>query len=192
MIDASVVHILEGHDVVALMVKGLAGRKALDGVRGVEDKLADVAAAEDQPILVRFKAFEALFARAPKRLGRLDAAGKAVLARVYAGAARALRETNLFGLPPDVGASETSRRLMSAGPAAVAALAPLLQDRAVARYADSEEATIAAMKKYRYRDLAAALIGSILGVPWDDATDPAERARSIDTLEKRIKTVEAP
>lgn len=186
MIDPRVPRILAAHDPVSLMVKGLPGHAALDAIPDVATQLVAVACAADQPVLVRFAAAEAGQERAPRRFAALDAGAQAALADVYARAIKALPEVNLFGLPLDVLSSATARRLIALGVPAAIALRPLLLDRAIAPYSGSEEATLAAMNAYRYRDLAAALIAAIRGESFADAATPEARDGAIDALDRTL------
>lgn len=180
MTDDELTKLLDSSSLVMLLVPSSAPRKALDALADSQARLKAVALAEG-PAVRRLKAFEAWLDRG----GALGDHGVA-LADACAAAIPELSDLNVFGLPPSVKSSATSRRLVAVGKAALPALRRLLDDGRKGRYGGSEEATIASMYAYRVCDLGAALVARIVGVKYEDARDPKARDTQIAALRARL------
>jgi hypothetical protein len=87
---------------------------------------------------------------------------------------------NAWGVPSVDGPLAT--HLLAAGPAAVPHLRALLDDGSPVLYEGSQEATIAAERGVRVKDIAASLLARTLGVSFDAGATPAERDREIERL----------
>jgi hypothetical protein len=110
------------------------------------------------------------------------------VARTYAEALATSRFFNAWGLP-GYGLGDPARALLSLGPDAVAALAPLLDDLRPAPLEGSQDATTAAMYGNRVADYAWFLICTVRrGRDCEYPMDPAER----DRLRAEVRTSLSP
>jgi hypothetical protein len=164
----------------ALGYRGLFLRGAADALwreHGMPAALAALAADVTQPAEARFLAAELV----AERSGSLPPVALESLAAAYAAALRATSLANAWGLP---GAVDTppARHLVGLGPAALAALRPLLGDDRAIDYAGSEEATLAAQAGWRVKDLAAAFTAAIGGLPFDAGAPKAARDAAISRM----------
>lgn len=144
---------------------------------GMPASLAALAADPAQPAEARFLAAEVV----ADRSGSLPPAPPDTLAEVYAAVLRVTTVANMWGLP---GEHDTApaRHLAGFGPAAAAALRPLLGDDRAIDYAGSEEATLADDAGWRVKDLAAGFIAPIRGLPFDPGAPPAVRDAAISRM----------
>ncbi|MCI0564121.1 MAG: hypothetical protein MN733_37070 [Nitrososphaera sp.] len=92
---------------------------------------------------------------------------------------------NWWGMPGQYN-ERLGDTLVSFGEQALPCLSQLLNNEQSLGYFGSEEPTLSAHKQYRVCDLAAFLIASILGVPYEDADDSRERDEFNRELEARI------
>ncbi len=160
-----------------------AGRQALVKLAVKPDTLMAVGMDPTCPNRVRFAAFEGWIAVAGEAaLGKVDDATAAAMASVQAEAIRTAEDASLWGLPPDVTASEVSRHLVVLGRRVLPHLRPLLDDARELPIAGSETSAIAALHQYRVSDLAAGLIAVIVGTPYQNGKTPAERDAQLAIL----------
>jgi hypothetical protein len=160
-----------------------AGHAALAKAGATADQLVAIGRDSSCPNPIRFAAFEGWIGVVGENaLGKLDDPTAAEMAKVQAVAIRSAEEGGLWSLPPDVTASHVARHLIVLGRRVVPQLRPLLDDTRELPYLGSETASIASLRKYRVSDLAAAIIATIVGVPYQDAATPAARDTQIAAL----------
>lgn len=175
--------VLQNETIASFLFPEGNGRKALARLKVSADTLLAIGRDDTCPNRVRFAAFEGWVASAGANvLGAADDATATAMARVQAQAIRDAEDAGLWGLPPRVTSSAVSRHLIRLRGRALPALRSLLDDTKALPYAGSESATIASLRNYRVNDLAAALIATIVGQPYNDAETPQERDRQINEL----------
>lgn len=161
-----------------------AGHVALTKAGATPDQLVAIGKDATCPNAVRFAAFEGWIGLVGENeLGKVDDATADAMASVQAEAIRTADEGSPWSLPSAVTSSHLSRHLIVLGRRVLPKLKPLLDDTRELPYAGSETAAIASLRKYRVNDLAAAIIATIIGVPYQD--DPTLAARDLQIAELR-------
>ena len=182
-----IVTVLINNDLSSLTSGRGKGRQELTTIPDVTKRLLEIARDDACLADVRFRAFEAYFTLAgiPTEAEAMRAATAGFadqVAEVYVAALAGASYPNRWGLPYSVASSPTSRRLSALGAPAEAALIPLLSDQRELAYEGSEESTIASRDHLRVKDLAAALVAAIRGVPFVEDPAPAARDAAIARL----------
>jgi hypothetical protein len=162
-----------------------AGHQALAKIGATPGPLLAIGKDATCPNAIRFAAFEGWIGLVGEsELGKVDDATAAAIASVQAEAIRTADDGSPWSLPSAVTASHLSRHLIVLGRRVVPKLKPLLDDTRELPYTGSETAAIASLRKVRVNDLAAAIIATIVGVPYQDAPGPAARDPQIAELRK--------
>lgn len=179
--------VLEGRTYTELFLTldDTAAREAAEAAGG-PTALRSVALDAKEEIAVRFLASELVFA--------LDGADwpagadqAAVLGGVYAEAlARQLTDmANPWAFAGAVG-SPAGEHAVALGPPAVPALRAALDDSTPVEFGGSREATVAEARRYRVKDLAAAIVAAIVGADIALNGDPDQRDAEIRALLARL------
>jgi len=128
---------------------------------------------------LRFKALEARAAMGGS-LG--NDAERRDAAQVYASALGATSWHDAWGFP-DGSPAGAGARVVALGRPAVPALIEALRNETRLQYEGSEEPTLAAMRKYRVKDLVGTWLAAIIGERFDASPDdPATRDRALEAL----------
>lgn len=169
-------HLLDSADPADLGWSGSGVHRTLASVLEVGGALDEVAHDPNEPATRRFKAYEANAA-----LGRA-ARDATEASRVYARAFAEASWHDAWGYP-DGSPAGAGARIVGFGRVAIPALLELLPNTTALQYEGSEEPTMAALRRYRVKDLAAVWLAAITGESFDaSADDPAQRDQSIARL----------
>jgi len=176
-------HAALAHPIDSYGLPGGEGRAAIAQVGATPDELAAVGNDPSCPAIERLAAFEGWVGLVGENaLGAVDDATATAMASAQVEAIRGADEGDPWSMPSDVTSSHVSRHLIVLGRRVLPVVKPLLDDTRELPYSGGEGAAIASLRKYRVCDLAAAIIATITGVPYDNAKDPAKRDKQIAAL----------
>lgn len=150
-----------------------------------EELLAAVAGDNAATPMQRFAAAEVLL-DARFSNWRLWPASSRAVAEALAVAMRNDTTHNRWGLPGEF-TGRLGKQLLSISEGVVEALTPLLDEQVELSIEGSEAATLQSTAHYRIADLAAYLLSQYRGLPWESATDVAQRDAAIAALRARLQ-----
>ncbi|MFO0745112.1 MAG: hypothetical protein U1F43_05455 [Myxococcota bacterium] len=171
-------------DAAELAWSASSAQKSLAGDPDARAAALDIAHDAELGATTRMKAYEAYVGLG----GSIDPAESASAAQIYAAALTAEKNGHDAWGYPGLSPSGAGRRVVGFGPAAVDALLPLLDSTILLVYEGSEEPTVAEMRRYRVKDLAATWLAVLLGASFDgEVDDPAQRDPAIAELARQAR-----
>ena len=162
-----------------------ADMQRLASLPSSENQLLSLVRDNNSEQATRFLAAEALVEGNWKEW-RIQSADRAAVARVLAEALANDASHNRWGLPGSF-VGPFSKRLLSLGTEAEAALVRLLGDSRPLNIEGSEAATLNSQFHFRVSDLASWLIATARQTPWQPSQVPSERDAATIALRNRIR-----